>query len=110
MANGGAGGSLLTGVVRVFEASERLLVHRAELVRLESRDTLAALAERFGLAAAGIVFLFTAWLGVLAAAIVAFDGVSLAWRIAAAALAQLLIAIAMLVAARRSSRGDGGAT
>jgi hypothetical protein len=110
MANGGANGSFLTGVYRVFEAGERLLFDQAELVRLESREKLSAVAARLGLAAAGFVFLLTAWLGVLAAGIVALDGVPLAWRIGGAAVAQLLIGIALLVAARRALGGDNDAT
>jgi hypothetical protein len=110
MANGVAGGSVLTSVYRVFEAGERLLFDQAELVRLESREKLSAVVARFGLAAAGFLFLFTAWLGVLATAIVAFDSVPLAWRIGGAAVAQLLIAIAMLVGARRSNGGESDAT
>ncbi|HXK24615.1 MAG TPA: hypothetical protein VMS55_18235 [Myxococcota bacterium] len=110
MANGIGGGSVLTGVHRVFQAGERLLFDRAELVRLESREQLSAAAARFGIAAVGFLFLFTAWLGLLATAIVAFDGVPLAWRIGGAAVAQLLIAIAMLVAARRSKGAESDAT
>jgi hypothetical protein len=109
MANRGADGSFLTGVYRVFEAGERLLFDQAELVRLESREKLSAVAARVGLAAAGFVFLLTAWLGVLAAGIVALDGVPLAWRIGGAAVAQLLIGIALLVAARRSPGGANDA-
>lgn len=110
MANGVAGSSILTGVHRVFEASERLLFDRAQLVRLESSEKLSAVVVRFGIGAAGFVFLFTAWLGLLATAIVAFDGVPLAWRIGSAAVLQLLIAIAMLLAARRSRGADSDAT
>jgi putative superfamily III holin-X len=110
MANVVAGDSILTGVHRVFEAGERLLFDEAELVRLESREKLSAVAARFGIAAAGLVFLFTAWLGLLTTAIVAFDGVPLAWRIGGAAAAQLLIAIAMLLAARRSKGAESDAT
>jgi putative superfamily III holin-X len=109
MANGGANGSFLTGVHRVFEAGERLLFDRAELVRLESRERLSAAAARFGFAAAGSVFLLTAWFGLLAAGIVALDGVPLAWRIGAAAVAQLLIGIALFAAARRSPGGENDA-
>jgi hypothetical protein len=110
MTNGVAGGSILTGVHRVFEAGERLLFDQAQLVRLESTEKFSAVAVRFGIAAAGVVFLFTAWLGLLATAIVALDGVPLAWRIGGAAVAQLLIAIAMLVAARRSKGAESDAT
>jgi hypothetical protein len=109
MANGGADGSLMTGVQRVFEAGERLLFDQAQLVRLESREKLSAVAARFGLAAAGFVFLLTAWLGLLAAGIVALDGVPLAWRIGGAAGAQLLIGIALLAVARRSPPGGNDA-
>jgi uncharacterized membrane protein (DUF2068 family) len=56
------------------------------------------------------VLLFTAWLGPLATAIVPFDGVPLAWRIGSAAVVQLLIAIAMLLATRRSKGADSDAT
>ena len=105
MANGVASGSFLTGVYRVFEAGERLLVNHAELVRLESREQIGAFAMRIGLVAAGLVFLFSAWLGVIAVAIVAFDQVPLIWRIAAASLVQLGIATGMLVAARRGKEG-----
>jgi hypothetical protein len=110
LVSGGANGSFLTGVYRVFEAGERLLFDQAELVRLESREKLSAAAARFGLAAAGFVFLLTAWLGLLAAGIVALDGVPLAWRLGGAAVAQLLIGIALLVAARRSQGGENDAT
>ncbi len=105
MANGVASGSFLTGVYRVFEAGERLLVNHAELVRLESREQIASFATRIGLVAAWLVFLFSAWLGVIAAAIVAFDQVPLVWRIAAASLVQLCIAAGLFVAARRGREG-----
>lgn len=108
VANGVATGSFLTGVYRVFEAGERLLVNHAELVRLESREQIAAVVMRFGLVAAGLVFLFSAWLGLLATAVVAFDQVPLAARIAAAALVQLLIGVGMLVAGRRSQEAKEG--
>lgn len=110
VANGVAGDSLLTGVVRVFAAGERLLVDRAALVRIDSREMLETAATRVGLAAAGLVFLFTAWLALLATAIIAFDGVPLAARIGGAALAQLLIGAALLVAARRAKGGASDAT
>jgi putative superfamily III holin-X len=105
-ADGGANGSFLTSVHRVFEAGERLLFDQAALVRLESGEKLAALATRFGLVAAGCMFLLTAWLGLVATAIVAFDGVPLAWRVGVAAVGQLVIGIALLVAARRSPQGE----
>jgi uncharacterized membrane protein len=101
VADGAANGSLLTGVYRVFEAGERLLVNHAELLRLESRQQIAAFATRIGLVAAGLLFLFSAWLGVIVAAVVAFDQVPLAWRIAIAALVQLGIGVGLLLAARR---------
>jgi hypothetical protein len=110
VADGAANGSFLTGVYRVFEAGERLLVSHTELVRIESREQIAAVATRFGLVVAGLVFLFSAWLGLLATAIVAFDDVSLVWRIAAATLAQLLIGSALLIAARRAKGGASDAT
>jgi predicted membrane-bound dolichyl-phosphate-mannose-protein mannosyltransferase len=47
---------------------------------------------------------------VIAAGIIALDGVPLAWRIAGAAVAQLLIGIGLLVAARRSPGGENDAT
>lgn len=109
MADGAANGSLLTGLYRVFEAGERLLVSHAELVRLESREQIAAFATRIGLVAGAIVFLFSAWVGLIATAIVAFDEVPLVWRIAAATLLHLLIGIAMLVAARRTQEGESDA-
>lgn len=108
MANGVAATGLLAGVVRVFEAGERLLVDQAELVRLESRERIAGFAVRVGLAAAGAVFLFTAWVGAFVAAIVALDGLPLAARIALASLVQVAVGAALLVAARRV-KGDGDA-
>jgi hypothetical protein len=110
VANGAASGSFLTSAYRVFEAGERLLVDQAQLVRLESREQISAVVTRFGLVAAGIVFLFSAWLGLLATAIVAFDAVPLAGRIGAATLAQLLIGGAMLVISRRAKEGASDAT
>jgi hypothetical protein len=110
MANGVASDSFLMGVFRVFEAGERLLVDHAELVRLESREKLVSFATRFGLVAVGTWFLLTAWLGLLATAIVAFDELPLAARIGLASLAQLAVGIGMLVAARRAKHGDGNAT
>jgi hypothetical protein len=110
MANGVARGSLLMDVYRVFTAGERLLVDQAELVRLESLEKVAAVATRLGLFAAALVFLLTAWLGLLAAVIVAFDGVALAARLGGAALVQLLIGAALVVAARRASSGGRDAT
>lgn len=103
-------GSFVTGLFRVFEAGERLLVEQAELLRLDSRARIGALAARFGLGALGGLCMFTAWLGFLAAAVVAFDGVPLGARLALAALAQLLVGIAFLAAARRGedNREDDG--
>jgi hypothetical protein len=105
MANGVGATGLLAGVVRVFEAGERLLVDQAELVRLESREQLASFAARMGLAMAALVFVFTAWIGALVAAIVAFDELPLAARIGLAALAQLAVGLGLFVAARRV-KGD----
>ena len=101
-------GSFVTGLFRVFEAGERLLVEQAELLRLDSREKLGAFATRFGLSALGALCLFTAWLGLLAAAVVAFDTLPLGARIALAALAQLAVGAVLLAAARRSGAGDGG--
>jgi hypothetical protein len=109
MANGVAAGGLLSGVVRVFAAGERLLVDQAELVRLESRERLASFAMRMGLAAAAALFLLIAWVGGFVAAIVAFDAVPLAARIALAALVQLVVGAGLLFAARRM-KGDRDAT
>ena len=114
MANGIATGSAFAGVVRVFQAGERLLVDQAELVRLESHEKIASVMLRFGLAAAAVWFLLTAWLGLLATAIVAFDAQPLALRIGLAALAQLGVGLALLTAARFARRDskeeDGDAT
>ncbi|HTO53288.1 MAG TPA: phage holin family protein [Myxococcota bacterium] len=106
MANGVATTGLLSGMVRVFEAGERLLVDQAELVRLESREKLAFFVTRFGLIAGGVVFLFTAWVAAWVAAIVAVDAIPLAARIATAALAQLAVGAGMLFAARRNREDD----
>lgn len=95
-------GSFVTGLFRVFAAGERLLVEQAELFRLDSRAKLGAFAARFGLGAIGALCLFTAWLGLLAAAVVAFDAIPLGARLALAALAQLVVGVAFLAAARRS--------
>ena len=94
-------GSFVTGLFRVFEAGERLLVEQAELLRLDSRAKLGAFAARFGLGALGALCVFTAWLGLLAAAVVAFDGIPLGARRARAALAQRVVGVAFLAAARR---------
>jgi len=103
--NGGARGSFLTSAYRVLAAGERLLWDEAELVRLESREKISDAATRVG----ALLFVFTAWLAVLASLIVALDGVPLAWRLAGAAVVQLLIAVAMLVVARRWSGGASDA-
>jgi len=104
MANGVATTGLWSGVYRVFEASERLLVDQAELVRLESREKLASYAARVGLMAVGAVFLFTAWMGILVAVIVALDEIPLAWRITLAALTQLVAGVLMIAYGRRARR------
>jgi small-conductance mechanosensitive channel len=110
VANGLANGSLLTGVQRVFEAGERLLVNHAELVRLESREQIASVVTRFGLMALGAVFLLSAWLGLLVTAIVALDALPLATRIGAATALQGLIGGALLLAARRAKEEPGDAS
>ena len=111
---GRANGSFLTDVHRVFDAGERLLLDQAELVRLDWRIKLSGVATRFGLALAGFVLLLLAWLGLVVAAITALDGVPLAWRIGGAAVVQLLIGLALLLAARlaarRTPRGENDAT
>jgi len=107
--NGGARGSFLTSAYRVLAAGERLLWDEAELVRLESREKISDAATRVGLGVGALLFVFTAWLAVLASLIVALDGVPLAWRLAGAAVVQLLIAVAMLVVARRWSGGASDA-
>ncbi|HTO09571.1 MAG TPA: phage holin family protein [Myxococcota bacterium] len=109
MANGIATTGLLAGVIRVFEAGERLLVDQTELVRLESRERIASFAARVGFAVAAALFLFTAWIGAFVAAIVALDTLPLAARIALAALVQLVVGIALLLVARRG-KGDIDAT
>jgi len=106
MANGlAASGGLLSGVYRVFEAGERLLVDQAELVRLESREKLASFAARVGLIAGGLVFLFLAWVAGWVAAIVAFDAIPVAARIGLAGLAQLVVGGALIAASRRAEKG-----
>ncbi|HTO69438.1 MAG TPA: hypothetical protein VMR31_06215 [Myxococcota bacterium] len=96
-----ANGSFVSGLFRVFEAGEKLLIERAELLRLDSREKIAAVAARAGLVAVGAACLFTAWLGLLVAWVVACDDVwTLGGRIATAIGAQLVVGIALIVAAR----------
>jgi putative superfamily III holin-X len=108
-ANGAVRDSFLTSAYRVLAAGERLLWDEAQLVRLDSREKISDAATRVGLGLGALLFVFTGWLALLASVIVALDGVPLAWRLAGAAVVQLLIAIAMLVAARRSSGGASDA-
>ena len=103
-----ANGSFVSGVFRVFEAGERLLVEQAELLRLDSRQKLGSFAARFGVGALGALCVFTAWLGFLAAAVVAFDALPLGARLALAALAQLALGIGLIAAARRRVKGEDG--
>ncbi len=106
-----ANGSFVSGLFRVFEAGERLLVEQAELFRLDSREKLGSFAARFGLGALGVLCLLTAWLGLLAAAVVQFDQtLTLGGRLALAALAQLALGIALIAAARRNIKGEGNAS
>ena len=103
-----ANGSFVSGLYRVFEAGERLLVEHAELFRLDSREKLGSFAARFGLCALGAVCLFTAWLGLLAAAVVQFDQtITLGGRLALAALAQLVLGVVLIAVARRGTKGEG---
>lgn len=104
-----ATGSFVTGLFRVFEAGERLLVEQAELFRLDSREKLGSFAARFGISALGALCVFTAWLGLLAAGVVAFDGIPLAGRLALAALAQLGLGVVLIAAARRGAKGESDA-
>ena len=105
-----ANGSFVSGLYRVFEAGERLLVEQAELFRLDSREKLGSFAARFGLGALGAVCLFTAWLGLLAAAVVQFDQtITLGGRLALAALAQLVLGVVLIAAARRGTKGESDA-
>jgi hypothetical protein len=50
---------------------------------------------------------FTAWLGFLAAAVVAFDALPLGTRLALAALAQLALGVGLIVAARTHKKKEG---
>ena len=110
MATPVANGSFVSGLFRVFEAGERLLVEQAELFRLDSREKLGSFAARFGLGAIGAICVLTAWLGLLAAAVVQFDQtLTLGGRLALAALAQLALGVALIAAARRNTKGDGHA-
>lgn len=104
-----ATGTFVSGLFRVFTAGERLLVEQAELFRLDSRDKLSSFAVRFGLGALGAICIFTAWLGLLAAAVVQFDGtITLGGRLALAALAQLVLGAVLIAAARRrTTKGEG---
>jgi hypothetical protein len=102
-----ASGGFVSGLFRVFEAGERLLVEQAELLRLDSREKLSSFAARFGIGALGALCVFTAWLGFLAAAVVTFDLLPLGTRLALAALAQLALGVGLILAARRRSKGGG---
>ena len=103
-----ANGSFVSGLFRVFEAGERLLVEQAELLRLDSREKLGSFAARIGVGALGALCVFTAWLGFLAAAVVAFDALPLGGRLALAALAQLALGIGLIAVARRRQKGEDG--
>jgi len=103
MANGVATGSFVSGLFRVFQAGERLLIEQAELLRLDSRERIGAVAARVGLVALGALCLFTAWLGLLLGWVIAFDDVwTLRGRIGAAVAAQLALGVAFLLGARRA--------
>jgi hypothetical protein len=103
MANGVATGSFVSGLFRVFQAGEKLLIEQAELLRLDSRERIAMAAARAGLVALGALFLFTGWLGLLIGWVVAFDDVwTLPARIGVAVAAQLVVGVALLVGARRA--------
>jgi hypothetical protein len=103
-----ASGSFVSGLFRVFEAGERLLVEQAELLRLDSREKLGSFAARFGIGALGALCVFTAWLGFLAAAVVAFDALPLGARLALAALAQLALGVGLIAVARSRSKSEDG--
>jgi hypothetical protein len=102
-----ANGSFVSGLFRVFGAGERLLVEQAELLRLDSREKLGSFAAHIGLGAFGALCVFTAWLGFLAAAVVAFDALPLGTRLALAALAQLALGVGLIVAARTHKKKEG---
>lgn len=99
-------GSVVSSLVRVFTAGEKLLIEQAELIRLDSREKIASVATRIGLVAVGGVFLFTAWIGVLITFVVAVDSLTLEARIGIVALAQFVIGAALVFAARRGKSTD----
>jgi|SRR6516165_2016967 membrane protein YdbS with pleckstrin-like domain len=107
MANGVATGSLVSGLFRVFEAGEKLLVEQVELLRLDSRERVVSVMARAGLLALGTVFIFSAWIGLLIAWVAAFDEVwTLGARLAVALGAQVVLGVICIVAARRGWTSD----
>ena len=108
VSTGASSGSVVSGLFRVFEAGERLLIEQAELLRLDSREKLGSFATHLGLGALGALCMFTAWLGFLAAAVVAFDVLPLGARLALAAGAQLALGVGLIAAARSRTKEEAG--
>jgi hypothetical protein len=91
---------------RVVDLSQRVLADRLDLFQLESRGWVEEAARSMGLFALGALNLSVGWLALLAAAVVAFDGIlPLGPRLAIAGSVQVLVGASIVGwAARRRPR------
>jgi hypothetical protein len=97
--------SVAEAAERVYESSERLLVKRLDLLRLEA----VALAQAGGLGIAGLFVAALGWIFVTGGAVVWLDGF---WPLELAFLAvggaEMLVGLVVLALAARRAPGGGG--
>jgi hypothetical protein len=86
---------------RVIDASQRVVLDRVELMRVDVSLQLRRTARTAVLGSLAAVFLFTGWVVLVGAGIAAFDALSLPLRLAVASAVHLVIGGACLLAARR---------
>ena len=90
---------------RALDLAERVAADELRLLQLESREQVEHALRRAGWIAAGVFCLCAAWIGLLAAAVVALDGsLSLEARLGVLAASQGVLGAALLVWARRRRR------
>jgi hypothetical protein len=86
---------------RVIDASQRVILDRIELLRVDASLQLRRTARTALLGALAAAFLFTGWAVLVGAAVAAADWLSLPLRLAVASAVHLVLGGALLLAARR---------
>jgi len=90
---------------RALDLAERVAADELRLLQLESREHVEQALRRAGWIAAGVFCLCVAWLGLLAAAVVALEGrLSLEARLGALAASQAVLGAALLALCARRGR------